>query len=269
MGKMYYTEEETAAKLGISPEDLGTYLKEQKLRVFQDGTRRMFKADEVDALAGEGGAGEEITLTPADTSSDAVSITEDEQAAPPGKEDTVITAEGISIFDDEDLEIETADPLAKTQVTPSLEDQIALEGVGSGSGLLDLTRESDDTSLGEVLDQIDMEGTGAQAGIAAEAAAASTYAPPQAAGVEVAVSVEIPDAGAGLFGGFAVGGAIVMLFIGAVLLAAMRGALPAYLESMQANAALVIVGALVVIVAAGIIGYFVGKSAAVRGAAMR
>src|SRR5829696_1241104 len=29
-----------------------------------------------------------------------------------------------------------------------------LEGVGSGSGLLDLTRESDDTSLGAVLDEI-------------------------------------------------------------------------------------------------------------------
>ena len=53
--------------------------------------------------------------------------------------------------------------MAKPQIAPALEEQIATEGVGSGSGLLDLTRESDDTSLGaEVLDNIadGMEGTG-------------------------------------------------------------------------------------------------------------
>jgi PAS domain S-box-containing protein len=68
----------------------------------------------------------------------------------PGKEDTVITAEGISIFDDEDLEIEAADPMAKTQIAPSLDDQVAIEGVGSGSGLLDLTRESDEIGRAHV-----------------------------------------------------------------------------------------------------------------------
>jgi hypothetical protein len=40
-------------------------------------------------------------------------------------------------------------------VTKDTGDELSLEGVGSGSGLLDLTRESDDTSLGaELLDEI-------------------------------------------------------------------------------------------------------------------
>ena len=64
-------------------------------------------------------------------------------------------ATGISVFDAG--EVEPADPLAQTQVTRSDidDEELALESVGSGSGLLDLTRESDDTSLGaELLDEI-------------------------------------------------------------------------------------------------------------------
>ena len=65
-------------------------------------------------------------------------------------------ASGISVFDAD--EVETADPMAQTMMTGAVEgqgDELALESVGSGSGLLDLTREADDTSLGaELLDEI-------------------------------------------------------------------------------------------------------------------
>ena len=75
----------------------------------------------------------------------------------PGKKkgDTVITASGIGVFDQDELEID-ADPMAKTQITSgAVEDQISLEGAGSGSGLLDLAREADDTALGaDLLDEI-------------------------------------------------------------------------------------------------------------------
>lgn len=54
---------------------------------------------------------------------------------------------GINILEDED-----ADPRAQTAITPS--NDLGAEGMGSGSGLLDLTRESDNTSLGAVLDEI-------------------------------------------------------------------------------------------------------------------
>ena len=60
--------------------------------------------------------------------------------------------------------------MAQTQMTkPTVDDEdLALDSVGSGSGLLDLTRESDDTSLGaELLDEIYPGGTsaGTQSGL--------------------------------------------------------------------------------------------------------
>src|SRR5438094_7975284 len=59
---------------------------------------------------------------------------------------------GINVFGDDS--VEHADPLAQTAIAQQ-SDQVSLESIGSGSGLLDLTRESDDTSLGaELLDEI-------------------------------------------------------------------------------------------------------------------
>src|SRR5207248_2496317 len=59
---------------------------------------------------------------------------------------------------------ESADPSAQTNIASNVPDQVSLESVGSGSGLLDLTRESDDTSLGaELLDEI-APGAGSKAG---------------------------------------------------------------------------------------------------------
>jgi hypothetical protein len=49
--------------------------------------------------------------------------------------------------------------MAQTSISAGVGDQVNIEGVGSGSGLLDLTRESDDTSLGaELLDEISPKG---------------------------------------------------------------------------------------------------------------
>lgn len=67
------------------------------------------------------------------------------------KEDTRTMKAGISVFDDDEIEIET-DPMGETQISGGVGD---FDAVGSGSGLLDLTQESDDTSLGnELLDVI-------------------------------------------------------------------------------------------------------------------
>ena len=47
------------------------------------------------------------------------------------------------------------DDSAETRVSDAVDEELSLESVGSGSGLLDLTRESDDTSLGaELLDEV-------------------------------------------------------------------------------------------------------------------
>lgn len=68
------------------------------------------------------------------------------------KEGTAVPSVGVNVFDDDELD-EHVDPLAQTAVTDLA--GIGLEGSGGGSGIMDLTRESDDTSLGrELLDEI-------------------------------------------------------------------------------------------------------------------
>ncbi len=68
------------------------------------------------------------------------------------KEGSSIPSVGINVFDDDELD-EHVDPLAQTAVSDVA--GLGLDGIGSGSGILDLTRESDDTSLGaELLEEI-------------------------------------------------------------------------------------------------------------------
>jgi hypothetical protein len=266
--KMYYNEQEAADQLGITPEELAVHVKDNKLRVFQDGSKRMYLAQEVDKLAAELTTAGEIELTPADTSeNDVVSLDEadsdNDSLSDTGKEDTVITAEGISIFDDEDLEIEAADPMAKTQIAPSLEDQVALDGVGSGSGLLDLTRESDDTSLGaEVLDNIDVEGVGAE--IIEEPEPEPAYSTPAAPAGAYAQPVEQVDASSGMFGGMAVAGMIASLLILAVAIPVLQGNVPGFVLTLSQNLPAVLGGLVAVAVIAALVGYFMGKAAADR-----
>jgi hypothetical protein len=71
------------------------------------------------------------------------------------------TRAGVTIFDVD--ESQRVDPSAQTAINAGggPGSQLALEGTGSGSGLLDLTRESDDTSLGAVFDELNPAKTGA------------------------------------------------------------------------------------------------------------
>ncbi len=68
-------------------------------------------------------------------------------AETPGNGEARPAKVGISVFDDDELAI-TADPMGETQISATVPE---LESGGSGSGLLDLTREKDDTSLGAEL----------------------------------------------------------------------------------------------------------------------
>ena len=68
------------------------------------------------------------------------------------KEGSSVPSVGINVFDDDEID-EHVDPLAQTAVSDVA--GLGIDGVGSGSGILDLTRESDDTSLGaELLEEI-------------------------------------------------------------------------------------------------------------------
>jgi hypothetical protein len=281
--KMYYSEQEASQRLGIAVSELANLIRDDKLRVFQDGARRMFRVDDIEGLvsaAGPQGQPEIIDLSP--TGGDSVSLAEAEPVAPASKEDTVITAEGISIFDDEDLEIEAADPMAKTQIAPSMEDQVALEGVGSGSGLLDLTRESDDTSLGaEVLDHIDLEAapagaSGSSASVSSASMRSEMPTPTAAAGRESSESpmvgptfVETTDPGAGLFGGLVIGAAVVAALIGLATLGYTSPLPLPYLAEIKSNLAIVLTVAVVVVALGGLLGWLAGKASTARQRALR
>lgn len=193
--KPFYSIEEASAKLSKTADELKALVRDGTLREFRDAGKVFFKSEDVEKLAAQalppasddtgdilleavgdegGGSGGSTNVPALIESSGGTSIIglepigdEDESGGTksgsragsrgPGKKkgDTVITASGIGVFDQDELEID-ADPMAKTQITSgAVEDQISLEGAGSGSGLLDLAREADDTALGaDLLDEI-------------------------------------------------------------------------------------------------------------------
>jgi hypothetical protein len=174
-----------------------------------------------------------------------------------------------------------ADPAAQTAISSGVPDQISLEGVGSGSGLLDLTRESDDTSLGaELLDEIAPGGTkrGSKAGSGSAAAASaggSTVGGGTVGGSSVggaaiggpargragaAVFVEAADPMAPALGGAALAAVIMIIFAGFALMSAVMDTRPAILDSVKNLSLLVLAGAgFALAIVLAIVGAVVGK----------
>jgi hypothetical protein len=142
-----------------------------------------------------------------------------------------------------------------------------LEGVGSGSGLLDLTRESDDTSLGAVLDEI---GPGAsQTRQAVVSPMDSGLAAVAAAGEPVVsrtpiqpILTERPDPLAPAFGGAALAGFGVLLFGIYVLISAVMGTHPAATEYFAKNGLMMALGfGFAAVVVLFILGLVIGRAA--------
>ncbi len=185
MAKMFYTLEETAQKLGKSTDAIKQLIDNGTLQVFRDGDKMMFKCTQIDAqsdgtsssmggsglmslvnggLGGSGGATDQTGTGITIFDSDQVKTASDSRAGSsmgikPGmnlnKPPAAATGK-INVFDPN--EIRESDSMAATRADANMrikDEDLALESVGSGSGLLDLTRETDDTSLGaELLDEI-------------------------------------------------------------------------------------------------------------------
>lgn len=154
MAKMFYTLEEAAQKLGVDEQAIKDMAARNELQQFRDGDKLMFKRDQVDAKSSNGASDGPIDLADSGLG-DAIDLKTDTSVGVTPPAENPNDATGVSVFDAG--EVDLADPMAQTQVTgPMIDDEeLALESVGSGSGLLDLTRESDDTSLGaELLDEI-------------------------------------------------------------------------------------------------------------------
>jgi hypothetical protein len=177
---------------------------------------------------------------------------------------------GITIFSPD--EAEHADPSAQTNISSGVSDQVNLEGVGSGSGLLDLTRESDDTSLGaELLDEIGPGGStmGSRRGVAAEGSGSgsgtgispviTTGRPGRAVGQPVYIEAADPLAPA--FGGAALGAALFMLFAAIILMSGILGANSKLAEAVKDMKMLVLAGiGAGAAILFGIVGFVIGKT---------
>jgi len=204
---------------------------------------------------------------------DMISLDEVDSTAVEGlkKDDTVITNIGISVFEDADIEI-AADPMAKTMLTSGEDEHAVLEGSGGGSGLLDLTRESDDTSLGaELLEGIDMGDTAetvapTAAGAAPEPAMVAEVSGLPAPGPEVplalgpaVVSTATVPAASPAFTGLLIAAAISLTLAGAASIATSMGAWPAYLDMLAGRFWFFLLGTLATGGLCAGIGWFVGR----------
>jgi hypothetical protein len=144
---------------------------------------------------------------------------------------------GINVFGAEDTASgERVDPSQQTVISPGFRQQMALEGVGSGSGLLDLTRESDDTSLGAVLDEITpsgRSGTGRSPAVPVGDSGLVSFEDEPVTTTRVSATpqyVERADASAPVFGGLALAGSVVMLFGAFVLITQLAGNYPPIMD---------------------------------------
>jgi len=145
-----------------------------------------------------------------------------------------------------------ADPGAQTAINASVSDQVNLEGVGSGSGLLDLTRESDDTSLGaELLDEIAPGGSRRGSSVGGEGTAAggtaggsAVVAAPIAGrrGTGVVIQVEAANPVANALGAACLGAALMVLLSAVALFSAVLGTKPPILEANFLQSFFVLVG---------------------------
>jgi hypothetical protein len=187
---------------------------------------------------------------------------------------------GINVFGEEN---EEADPMAQTNVSPAMRDQLSLEAIGSGSGLLDLTRESDDTSLGaDTLDEIapgasrgarsaapllsdtgggSLAGTGYDTG--AGVTPIETSAPPARSSPRGSVvrEVERADGSAPGFGGAALGAAFCSLFALFAVFAASMGAFPNLVEKAGEQTFFILTAILLgVVLLFGVFGLLLGKA---------
>lgn len=179
--------------------------------------------------------------------------------------DTALTGLGTSVLGetDQDYEVtddtmaETAIPMGTAGTTPEvpleeIEEDVNLDTFGSGSGLLDLSLQADDTSLGGILDEIyTAEGEGQEpaeveagpvepAGVGVEPEqmmAEEELAVPQAApdmGVLAAPLIEMaPDAQSNMLGMLLFLPLVVVIYTTVVVVAGLRWVIPSILGSIQ------------------------------------
>jgi hypothetical protein len=284
MAKMFYSAEEAAGKLGKSVDELMDMAKSGELQSFKQDNADMFRVEQIDMMISstddtddigdlsinldDSGEADSLGLSGSAPGIDGDEVSlemsgeiglEDSNTA--GADDSFLAGSGmgtgISAFESE----ASGDDL--------LNDDLSLETVGSGSGLLDLTRESDDTSLGaELLDEVysndDDPAIPASSSGLFEAAGAESGGNNLGGGMPIGGVPMIIETYDGGWSGLGVGMGIVavaslclvalMAFVGA------SGTLPALAEMMTSSMMIWFGGLVGGLIIFGLLGFFIGKA---------
>jgi len=188
--------------------------------------------------------------------------------------DTALTGQGINVLGETDADYDVTDDSLAETVGPAgtsteasleeIEDDVNLDSFGSGSGLLDLSLQADDTSLGGILDEIytadggDEVGEPSDVDMVEDMASEADHAvvPDDDMGVpEPMVAVPTmapviasaaPDTQSNLLGGLLFLPLLALLYAAIVTISALRGFMPSILESVQGMIWYIAGGAIVV-----------------------
>ncbi|MFK7961188.1 MAG: helix-turn-helix domain-containing protein [Phycisphaerales bacterium] len=272
MAKMFYTLEEVAEKLGKSEDDVRDLATSGQLQEFRDRDRLMFKVEQVDLLAGGDEDVDDFKLELEDTAVGGSGLELSGTGIPMA--DTS-GGTGISIFDT-DHGNEDKDPIAALSGTggdlagDSFGDELQLEAVGSGSGLLDLTRESDDTSLGAELleevytgeDQIEIPANASGLFEAAPADIGEDIAGSVPQGIAaVPMIVDAYDGGgSGLGVGMMIGALVALVCVALIGIVAVTGATPQLAMMFAGNMMLYAGALLLATIIFGALGWVIGRA---------
>ena len=164
--------------------------------------------------------------------------------------------------------------MEQTQAAGDVGEDLGLDTVGSGSGLLDLTRESDDTSLGaELLEEVysseeNVEIPAHASGLfeaASEKRPGPDVAPPPSAGISnmPMVIAAYDGGGSGLGAGLLIGALASLVCVAIVAIVGVSGAssvLAAKITSTDTSVWIWAGGLLGVTIVLGLIGLFIGKA---------
>lgn len=274
MAKMFYSMEEVCEKLGKSEDEVKEMVKSGQIQEFRDRDKLMFKVDQIDLLAGGDEEDDsddselEISLEDTGGSGSGIALADSASGQSDSREGT-----GISVFDtdhgEEDLE-QSDEESEDTQIGDTMEDELNLESVGSGSGLLDLTRESDETAVGAELLEDAYSSEDDQIDIPASASGlfeASEETPDEGAGfgeqpaAATAMMVEAYDGGgSGLGVGMMLGAAVALVCAVIIGMVGISGATPQLAMNFASNLWIWVGGLLGVTVVFGAIGWFIGRA---------
>jgi hypothetical protein len=262
MAKLFYTLEEASSKLGKSEPEVKQMVASGQLQEFRDRDRLMFKVDQVDLLAG---GGDDDGVIPLADSADLGTISLASDSGTGMNLESPKEQTGISIFDADNTE--EADPSAVTQITESSPTELSLETVGSGSGLLDLTREADDTSLGaDLLEEVRARdgSTASETQVEETESVALFETTPAESDVGAPAAVVMlaePYDGtwSGLSGGFALGMVAVLAFTLALIIFGMTGGSTGITAAIGKNIWMWVGIAAAAVIVPALVGMFVGR----------